>query len=65
MQNVTLKRDGKKLLIEIDLSKEFGPSASGKTIMIATTRGNVAVPGEDAVVVGLNCFRYASAKKAK
>jgi hypothetical protein len=25
--------------------KEFGPSASGKTIILATTEGNVSIPG--------------------
>jgi hypothetical protein len=66
MQNVTMKREGKsKLVIEIDLSKDLGPSASGKTIMVATTRGNAPVPETSDCFVGINCFRYATAKKSK
>jgi hypothetical protein len=65
MENVTMKRDGKKLVIEIDLSTDLGPSASGKTIMVATTRGNAPVPEASDTYVGINCFRYATAKKGK
>jgi hypothetical protein len=44
------------LTITVDLSKEFGPSSSGKTIIIASTEGNVAVPNRDEKV-GLNVYR--------
>ncbi len=33
MKNVQMTVEGHKLTITVDLSKEFGPSASGKTIM--------------------------------
>jgi len=33
------------LAIKVDLLKEFGPSSSGKTIIIASTEDNVAVEG--------------------
>jgi hypothetical protein len=36
--------------------KEFGPSSSGKTIIIASTEGNVSVPVRDEKV-GLNVYR--------
>ena len=56
MQNIEMKVDGNKLTIVVDLTKEFGPSKSGKTIMIASTQGNQAVqPG---VMVGLNVYKY-------
>ncbi len=45
------------MLIDVDLSREFGVSASGKSIIIATTGGNVAVPGFEEVKVGLNFYR--------
>jgi hypothetical protein len=45
MQNVAMRVDGDKLVIEVDLSKEIGPSSSGKTILIASTEGNANVPG--------------------
>lgn len=62
MQNITMKRDGDRLLIEIDLSKDFGPSASGKTVIIASTRGNAAVPDAEGVMIGINCFKYTTPK---
>ena len=40
MQNVKWEVKDDKLIIEIDLAIEFGPSKSGKTITIASTRGN-------------------------
>ena len=44
------------LTIQVDLTKEFGPSTSGKTIIIASTEGNVSVPDRDEKV-GLNVYR--------
>ena len=41
MKNVEMSLEGNILTIKVDLSKEFGPSASGKTIIIASTEGNV------------------------
>jgi hypothetical protein len=58
MQNISMRRDGDRLVIEIDLKQNLGPSASGKTVIVATTRGNQSVPGDENTVVGLNCFRY-------
>ena len=48
--------EGNILTINVDLSKEFGRSASGKTIIIATTEGNVSVADCDEKV-GLNVYR--------
>lgn len=57
MRNVEMKQDGTKLVITVDLSKTHGPSKSGKTIIVASTDGNVAAaPG---VMVGLNVYRKA------
>ncbi|MDK2741422.1 MAG: hypothetical protein H8K03_14150 [Nitrospira sp.] len=44
------------LTIRVDLSKEFGPSSTGKTIIIASTEGNVTVPNRQEKV-GLNVYR--------
>ena len=57
MQNVEWKVDGDKLIIEVDLTKEFGPSKSGKTITIASTRGNQKIEGTNAII-GLNVYKY-------
>ncbi|HXA96267.1 MAG TPA: hypothetical protein VN323_11950 [Candidatus Dormibacteraeota bacterium] len=56
MKNVEMTVEGNVLTIKVDLSKEFGPSASGKTIIIASTEGNIAVPDRDEKV-GLNVYR--------
>ena len=56
MKNVDIKVEGNILTIKVDLSKEFGPSASGKTIIIASTEGNVTVPDREEKI-GLNIYR--------
>lgn len=56
MKNVEMTVEGDKLTITVDLSKEFGPSSSGKTIIIATTEGNVTIPDRQEKV-GLNVYR--------
>ena len=57
MKNVEMTVTENILTIKVDLSKEFGPSASGKTIIIATTSGNVEVPGAEDKKIGLNIYR--------
>ena len=49
--------DGNTLVIKVDLAKEFGPSSSGKTIIIATTEGNQSVPDHEGVKIGLNIYK--------
>ncbi len=56
MKNVQMVVDGNILTIKVDLTKEFGPSSSGKTIIIASTEGNVSIPDREAKV-GLNVYR--------
>ncbi|MFH0789411.1 MAG: hypothetical protein V2B13_17600 [Pseudomonadota bacterium] len=57
MKNVQLSVEGNILTIKVDLSKEFGPSSSGKTIIIASTEGNVSIPEHEEAKVGLNVYR--------
>lgn len=57
MKNVEMSVSGNILTIKVDLSKEFGPSASGKTIIIGSTEGNVTIPDREEKV-GLNVYRY-------
>jgi hypothetical protein len=57
MTNVDLKVEQGKLVVTVDLTKDLGPSASGKSVMIATTAGNVDVPGAPGVKIGLNVYR--------
>lgn len=56
MENILLSKDGDILTIKIDISKRNGKSSSGKSISVATTCGNVAVPGAEHIKLGLNCY---------
>lgn len=56
MKNVEIQAKGKVLTITVDLSKDFGPSKSGKTIIIASTEGNQEVTS-DGVTMGLNVYK--------
>jgi len=57
VENVKWEVKDNKLIIEIDLTKEFGLSKSGKTITIASTKGNKKIEGTDAII-GLNVYKY-------
>ena len=59
MKNVELTVEGTILTIKVDLSKEFGPSSSGKTTIIASTEGNVAIPNREEKI-GLNIYKKKS-----
>lgn len=52
--NVESKIEGTTLTLKIDLSKTYGPSKSGKTIIVASTNGNVTI---GPVTVGLNVYK--------
>jgi hypothetical protein len=56
MKNVEMTVEGETRIIKVDLSKDFGPSKSGKTIIIASTEGNVSVTDRDEKI-GLNVYR--------
>lgn len=59
MKNVELEVTGNILTIKVDLSKEFGPSSSGKTIIVGSTEGNISIPNHEEKI-GLNVYRYRS-----
>ena len=54
MKNVEITVEGSIMTIKVDISKSFGPSKSGKTMIVASTEGNQTVKD---VVVGLNVYR--------
>jgi hypothetical protein len=56
MKNVEMTVEGNTLTIKVDLTKDFGPSSSKKSIIIASTEGNVSVPNREEKV-GLNVYR--------
>lgn len=72
MDNIKATLKGNKLHLEIDLSERLGDSSSGKSVIIASTGGNVALGemegvavGEDQVDIslGLNCYIKKGKKK--
>lgn len=57
MKNLDFKVEGNVLTIKVDLSKTFGASKTGKSIIIASSEGNQPVaPG---VVAGINVYKKA------
>ena len=62
--SVYMNVDDKGILtLRIDTTKDIGPSASGKTIMIASSGGNKKInvgteDNEDNIMLGLNIYRY-------
>ncbi len=57
MKNIDLSIEGNILTIKVDISKDFGPSASGKSITIASTEGNKSLPGKEDIKIGLNIYK--------
>jgi hypothetical protein len=57
MKNVDMKVEDNILTIKVDLTKEFGPSSSGKTIIISSTEGNISVPEKEDIKIGLNVYK--------
>jgi hypothetical protein len=57
LQNVEMRVEGSKLVIEIDLTKEFGTTKSGKSVTIAGTNGAISVPDREEVKLNLNVYK--------
>lgn len=57
MKNVEMKLEGDILTIKVDVTKEFGSSSSGKAIIITSTEGNISIPENDDVKIGLNVYK--------
>lgn len=56
MKNVEITVEGNILTLKVDMTKDFGNSTSGKSIIIASTEGNYSIPGREEKV-GLNVYR--------
>ena len=54
-----MKLNGNILTIMVDISKDFGVSSSGKSIIIGSTEGNVSIPEKEDIKIGLNIYRKA------
>ena len=57
MLNIKKTVKGSILHLEIDLSQNHGPSASGKTDQVASTKGNVEFIEAPGIKVGVNVYR--------
>jgi len=55
MKNVEMQVNNNILTITVDLSKQFGKSSSGKSIIVGSTEGNQPVPDSD-YKIGLNVY---------
>uniref|UniRef100_A0A7V4G6A4 Uncharacterized protein n=1 Tax=Desulfobacca acetoxidans TaxID=60893 RepID=A0A7V4G6A4_9BACT len=53
--------EGNILIIRVDLTKDFGPSSSKKSIIITSTEGNISAPNREEKV-GLNVYRSSKGK---
>ena len=56
---IEVNQDGTEAVITIDLTERGKLSSSGKSVIVATTNGNVPIPGTQ-VVLGLNAYVKAS-----
>lgn len=55
------------LQIRVDTSKDHGPSASGKTTIIASSHGNqrFTTPKNELIFIGCNIYKYIAPKKSR
>jgi len=56
-KNVNIEIKGSTLVITCNLDEDHGPSKSGKTTIIASTEGNMAIPGHEGIKLGLNLYK--------
>lgn len=64
MKNVELVFDKDMLTVMVDLTKDFGPSKSGRNNLVATTEGNKTLPGRDERI-GMTVYREIEPKVVK
>ena len=56
MENVKIEESGNDIIIRIDKTHRGPRSKSGKTIRVASTEGNIDVPGNPGMKIGLNVY---------
>ena len=56
--NIKTSLNGNKLVIEIDVSQSFGNSSTGKSVIVASSQGNVQI--EPGLFLGINLYRIAN-----
>lgn len=63
--SVTIDEKRKVLILELPLISPLKPSSTGRTLLVATTKGNVEtdiVVNDEKVYVGANAYIYATKK---
>jgi hypothetical protein len=55
--NVVYEVKNNKLIVEVDLTQNFGESKSGKSVQIGSTQGNKEVA--EGIFMGLNVYKKA------
>jgi hypothetical protein len=55
MKNITTRTEGSKLIIEVDMNQDFGKSSTGKSTIVASSAGFIAV--RDDVKLNLTVIR--------
>jgi hypothetical protein len=63
MDNVNAEVKGTQLVVTVDLTKDFGASSSGKTNIVASSRGGVALAGNQGFCLNISVYKPAAAKK--
>lgn len=54
--NITGYIQGDETILVIKHTERLGESSSGKSDIVASTRGNVAIPGLKGVIAGINIY---------
>ena len=57
MTNVKTEKKGQVLTITIDLNQPGTPSKNGKSLVIASTEGNVKIDPDQEIYLGLNLYK--------
>lgn len=55
--NVKMEVKNNILTITVDLTQDFGLSGSGKSMIIASTSGNISIPSFPSAKIGLNIYK--------
>lgn len=55
-KNIEATVDGDFLTLKINIKDRHGPSASGKTIIVASSGGNQQIEGTGGVIIGFNAY---------
>jgi len=63
--NLQFELAGDILTLTIDIGIDMGVSKSGKSRVISSTRGNIAIPGKPELKLGVNLYEPIPVKASK